>query len=339
VNWTPAIHDLDLATIKGRYDLALGRLDPALIEAGDRLFRRIATDNWALEWSLPRWLGTALGLPPEQTQALILSNVLGLAYVRLQDDVVDGEVDPAIRDKATLLGTALHQQWIARYVPLFDRASPFWDHLETYVGQWLRATLAGNHPDPVRFSIDCQEDLLRLAERGAPLKLCVVAACLLADRGELVAGLAAAVDHLLAAAVLLDHAGDWARDLEAGRFNAFVAYAQTASDRAGRGGVVAEIYAGRSGRPYFALARRQVQIAREKSRVAGIPGLARYLDWLEGEVVRSGQALATTARRRVRAATEQLVWKGGDRDGNPSRIGKVDRQGTDRRELSLSTVE
>jgi hypothetical protein len=339
VNWTPAIHDRDVATIKRRYDLALGRLAPALIEAGERLFAQISTDNWALEWSLPRWLGDALGLPPNLTEALILSNILGLAYVRLQDDVVDGEVDPAIRDVVALLGTALHQQWIARYVPLFDPASPFWDHLETYMGQWLRATLSGNSPDQARFSLDSQEELIRLAERGAPLKLCVVAACLLADRGELVAGLTTAVDHLLAAAVLLDHAGDWAQDLEAGRFNAFVAYAQATSGRAGRGGVVEEIYAGRSGGPYFALARRQVEIAREKSRPAGIPGLDRYLDWLEGEVDRSGRALARMARQRVQAATEQLLGKGGDRDGNKSRIGKADRQSTDRRGFSVATAE
>ena len=62
-----------------------------------------------------------------------------------------------------------------------------------------------------------------LAARGAPLRISAFAMCLLAWRIEAYGALEACLDHALAGLALEDHIGDWRHDLEAGRWNAFVA--------------------------------------------------------------------------------------------------------------------
>ena len=125
--------------------------------------------------------------------------------------------------------------------------------------QWVRATWVSRQEHSKPWTAWGEEDLLILGHRGAPLKICAAAACLLAQRAELIPQLESALDHLLIGAVLLDHALDWADDLAAGRYNAFVAYAsgwpQTAEHLDGQPAAVAEeLLVGKAGQPYFPFA-------------------------------------------------------------------------------------
>ncbi len=63
----------------------------------------------------------------------------------------------------------------------------------------------------------------RLAARGAPLKISAFAVCLLAGRAAVYQALEPCLDHALDALVRYDHMADWSADLEAGRWNAFIA--------------------------------------------------------------------------------------------------------------------
>jgi hypothetical protein len=259
-------------------------------------------------------LGDAFGLQPEVSHALVLSNVFGLAYIRLLDDLVDGEVDQASWKSTILLASALYQQAMLPYTQFFDAKSPFWDYLEQFMAQWRRATLSSNEPPTTDFRSYEEADFLRLAERGAPLKICCAGACLLAGREEVIPTLTSAVDHLLVGAVLLDHARDWADDLATGRYNAFVAYASPQpqvphQQEANRLRVLEEIYLGDAAGPYFDLARKHIQIAIEKARAVDCPGLSQYLISFESQTVTYGERLADEARARLRVAAEQLFSK------------------------------
>ena len=178
----PFLSDPDVIAVRASYCAALERYPPPLADAGRHVLDRVSSSNWTLEWVLPRWLGDAFGLQSDVSHALMLSNVYGLAYIRLQDDLVDGDLDQASRGPAILLATALYHQWMWQYVQLFEATSPFWGHFERFVAQWLRATLDSNRPPASDSRSPTEEDLLRLGERGAPLKICCVGACLLADR-------------------------------------------------------------------------------------------------------------------------------------------------------------
>ena len=221
---------------------------PVLAECGRRLLDRISPPNWTLEWSLPGWLGSALGLDASTIADLTLANVFGLAYIKLQDDLLDGEVGEDDRQAALLLSSVLHRKWLLVYTGLFPGDSPFWGYFEQYMTQWVRATWASRQEHSKPWAAWGEEDLLILGHRGAPLKICAAAACLLAQRAELIPQLESALDHLLIGAVLLDHALDWADDLAAGRYNAFVAYASAlAADVRASGGQPAGGCGGASG--------------------------------------------------------------------------------------------
>jgi hypothetical protein len=311
VNPSPLLSDPDVLTVRASFCDALARFPLPLANAGRHVLDRITTSNWTPEWYLPRWLGDAFGLQPDVCRTLVLCNIYGSAYVRLQDDLADGDVDQASRLLTTCLANALYQQAILQYVRLFERESAFWGYLEQFMAQWLGATLSSNSPDATDFRSYREEDFLRLAERGSGLKVCCAAACLLAGREEVIPILTSALDHFLVAAVLADHACDWADDLAAGRYNAFVAYAsplpQVADQReANRRNVLEEIYLGDAARPYFDVVRRQVRTAFEIARGVGCSGLSEYLLSLEKEVVIYHERLAEEARGRLRAAKEQL---------------------------------
>jgi hypothetical protein len=308
----PCLPDSAVLAAKACYQAALKLAAPDLVSAGERLLARISPPNWALEWSLPTWLGAIWELSPSTVADLVLSNVYGLAYIRLQDDLADGEVAESDLTTALLLSTVLYQRWMLLYVRLFASGSRFWGFLDRYMSQWVRATLRSSKPAQVAFRAYSEADLHALGQRGAPLKICVAGACLLAGQVELIPQLEAALDHLLIGAVLLDHARDWTEDLVAGRYNAFVAHASPLAQaaehvEANRRAVLQELMVGKGARPYFALLRQQLQIAIDGSRAAGVLALADYVTWLRNQADAYGKRAARDARGQLYNLAGQVL--------------------------------
>ena len=119
VKWLPLPSDADMLAVRASYGSALERFPPLLTDDGKRVLDRISSSGWTLEWRLPRWLGDAFGLQSDVSRALVLANVYGLGYVRLQDDLVDGDLCTGCRRSAIPLATALFQQWMPQYVLRF----------------------------------------------------------------------------------------------------------------------------------------------------------------------------------------------------------------------------
>ncbi len=318
----PSLPDAERAAGKARFLADLAALAPALGNTGRRLLTRIVTPNWALEWSLAYWVGTALSLPADVTRELVLSNVYMLAFGRLADDLVDGDEPKG----ALSLAVALYHLWIRQYVRLFASTRPirvaspgsvvgdrraagrFWAYFDDYMTQGLRVTLDGG-PLASNFRSYTEGDFQCLAARGAPLKIGCAAACLLAGRDSDVAVLASVVDLVVSSVVLLDDEFDWVEDLEAGRYNAFVAYCsdlpQTDEQReANRQAVLQEIYLGQAARPYFDLIQERLQQALQTSRSIGCPGLSDFIVWYEREVTACGAWLAQEAKTQLRALVD-----------------------------------
>ena len=128
--------------VKSLYGAALAGEPSVLADCGRRLLDRISPPNWTLEWSLPGWLGNAHGLDTSTIADLTLANVFGLAYIKLQDDLLDGEVGGDDRQAALLLSSVLHRKWLLVYTGFFPGDSPFWRYFEQYMTQWVRATWA-----------------------------------------------------------------------------------------------------------------------------------------------------------------------------------------------------
>ncbi|MCU0501933.1 MAG: hypothetical protein MUC51_09235 [Anaerolineae bacterium] len=293
------------------YLAACSAAPPCLADAAGAWLETIQPPRWALEWSLPFWLGESLGLPSKVTRRLVLSNVVGLAYVRLQDAWADGEILPFRPTVAPLLATLLYRRWMQEYIDLFGSEQKFWAPFDQYLTEWLAATASSNDMPEHSFRDYGPDDFLRLAQRGAPLKVCVAGACVLAGREDLLAALTDAIDHLLVSAVLLDHAQDWSDDLAAGRYNAFVAYAsplpQTPEYRQiNERSIQQEICLHKAGRPYFRVARDHLRIARKRARPANCPDLQRYLSWLDQQAATCGERLAGNAAALLNDAVRRL---------------------------------
>lgn len=189
-----------------------------------RLLERLPPTRWTLEWWLPWWLGQAVGLDPDLTREIVLSNVFGLGSIRLADDLADDEVRPDDVAGARRLAAVLYELALEPYRARFEAGSTLWRHLEARMTAWRaasddgRGTAAGSGtPGPTT----------DLAARGAPLHISAVAVCLLAGRMDVYPTLAACLDGALETLVLYDHVADWEADLDAGRWNAFVATSST----------------------------------------------------------------------------------------------------------------
>jgi hypothetical protein len=200
------VPDLDTAEITVAYRRRVREVRPDLLPMATRLLERLPPERWMLEWHLPWWLGHALGLDRELARALVLSNLFGLGSIRLQDDLADGDIARRHTVKATALASTLYDLALDPY-RTFPVGSRFWPHLERCMTDWRAATGAGG----------------RLAERGAPLKVSAFGVCLLSGRDGVYPTLDRLLDEALEALVLYDHIADWQSDLDAGRWNVFVA--------------------------------------------------------------------------------------------------------------------
>jgi hypothetical protein len=221
-----AVPDLDVAQVAAAWERHVHERCPGQLPLATRLFERLAPERWSLEWRLPSWLGAAFGLDRAIADELVSSNVLGLGSIRLQDDLADGEVAPDEVAGARLLSAALYEAALDPYLARFDRDSGFWGRLDGWMAEWRAATERDGAARDDRLT--ARHDRLavrddRLAARAAPIRISAFAVCLLTDRAEAFPALDRCLDHALEAMVLYDDLADWEADLDAGRWNAFVA--------------------------------------------------------------------------------------------------------------------
>ncbi len=285
---------------------ALDELSPGLGAAGERLLAEHAPSQWPVEWHLPWWLAASLGLAEADWRALTVCNLLGLGYVRIQDRLSEGVDADAVLSGAAILGGACHELALAELARLFPATPGFWRHRHLFMVQWLCALSRDHAPINRPFDAWREQDLARLAWRGAPLKISAAGACLLADRGDLIPTLTDALDQLLVAQVLLDHVDDWRDDLAGGRFNAFVAYAtdspqNAANSEANSRRVLALLMMGDPG-GYFQLVQRHTAQARSLAVQVGCSGLAEYASSLQSEADLGCGRLVGAARSHLQQA-------------------------------------
>ena len=134
---------------------------------------------------------------------------------------------------------------------------------------WL-VHAAGARP-PVRFDPSDSAAVRSLARRGAPLKIGAAAIALLAGRSDALAAFEECLDHALSALVMYDDFSDWRDDADAGRWNAFVAFAGGTRDK-----TMLALLLGRE-RAYANRIRDEAMAAAGLVTQFGCPALANHL--------------------------------------------------------------
>lgn len=283
VNRIPGI---DVERLSAAYEARVRAALHGAFPAELHLSNRLDPGCWALEWSLPTWLGDAFGLEPEVAHEICLSNVLGLASIRLGDDLVDGELPNTLSGLPTAaVSELLYQDALAVYVRLFAPNSKFWAQLELRMSEWRSATTHSQPPG-------------QLAMRGAPLKISAFAICLLMEREREFAAIARCLDHALAAMVLYDSVIDWRDDLAAGRWNPFV---EAAGAQVEVALMTTDVVT-----THFRLIGDELDRAAMLASELGVRGLNEHLTQLAAQLDREGGTLAATYRELMDRAQRLL---------------------------------
>jgi hypothetical protein len=329
-----AVHDaagLDTRAIFEVYRARAAASGAQAMPLALRLWDRLDPTHWSLEWHLPVWLGDAFGLTRDVSSQIVMSNVLGLASIRLRDDLDDGEVDRVDVGAAEALSAAFYRAALEPYSRLFPDGAPFWGHLDRWMTEW-RAT-AREEPSS---GADEESGAWHPASRGAPLKISAFAVCALASRVRDFPSVEACLDDALTAMVLYDHARDWQEDLTAGRWNAFVALSsrhpqQPENRDMNRASVLVAILARGSMARCFARIRARLEGAIATADRLELTELGAYLSGLVATTDREAAVLDARHRRlgtmaasvlfgrlvnlddsvaRARVAAAGRVWRG-----------------------------
>jgi hypothetical protein len=274
-----------------------------------RLWERLDPAHWSLEWHLPVWLGDAFGLTRDLSSQIAMSNVLGLASIRLRDDLDDGEVDRVDIPAAEALSGAFYRAALEPYRQLFPERAFFWGRLDRWMAEWRPAALGERTGGADEGSSE-----RHLASRGAPLKISAFAVCALASRARDFPTVEACLDDALAAMVLYDHARDWQEDLAAGRWNAFVAMSSGHPQKPehrdrNRASVLAAMLARGSLARYFARIRAQLELAIAGANRLELTELAAYLSELRATTEREAAVLDARHRRLGKMAASAVFGK------------------------------
>jgi hypothetical protein len=296
-------------------------MSPGLGVLGCRLLAVYTPEQWPVEWHLPWWLATNLGLPDHHWRALTVCNLLGLGFVQLQDQLAEQKASAAPPAAEIALAGALHEAALAGLAGLFAAKPDFWEHRQDFMAQWRLSLLDDDAALHRPFAYWREPDVLRLAWRGAPLKITAAGACLLAERADLIPRLLDALDHLLAAQVLLDHLDDWREDLAGGRFNAFVAYAsdlpQDATHRDANHQRVLTLLMAGDASDYFDLALRHALTAQSLAAEMGCDALVRYAAcWREGARLGCERLVRMAYQHLTGAVRGVLAPKSTTKDGS-----------------------
>ena len=259
---------VDMSGVAAEYESRVRGIAGGELPEAIRLAGRLDPARWELEWHLATWLGEAFGVDRPTCVEITLSNVLGLAYVRLVDDIADGESEAPV-SKSDELASALYGAALDVYRKRFAVASPFWSQLELRMREWRAATTSNASQS-------------YLAQRGAPLKISAYALCLLAGRDAAFPALASVLDRALTAMVAYDHYIDWREDIAAARWNAFVERAMLTGARPPRTApterdLLVSMLTTDLVEQHFDLIRHELELAANLAAAIGVPGLALHL--------------------------------------------------------------
>src|SRR5215212_6076164 len=117
--------ELDPTAVSAAYERRVAAIAPEQVPGAVRLLDRLDPKRWRLEWHLPLWVGNAFGLDRAISTETAVSNVLGLASLRLRDDLIDGDVDVGDAAGAPVLIATLYEASIDPYRSHFPRGSRF----------------------------------------------------------------------------------------------------------------------------------------------------------------------------------------------------------------------
>ena len=310
----------------------LRQLPEPVSVAGFSLLDEISSQNWYLEWNLPAWIGNCLEIKHEIIDMLTLSNIFGLGFVRLQDRFIDQDSTLDI-DITLALRSFLFNVWLDQYKTLFEPGSVFWGYFEQFLGEWTRSEYEAGGPGEVALvtSLTKRSEELDLnykffARRGAPLKNCCAAACLLSNQVSALPQIQQGCDHLVAGMVLVDHAQDWKEDLYAGRYNAFQNFLGCIAKSTGtelgmnenqsrnyssiEGKIIEQIYIGSKTKGYFELTRDQFRKAKEFFTDIHLMELVNYCNWIEIETTRYQKRQKKSVNQMFKLAADGLLQSG-----------------------------
>jgi hypothetical protein len=305
------LSDPDVIAVRQAYQLALQDLTAPLVEAGQRTLDQISSPNWSLEWFLPRWLGNSYDLPPQTIQELILGNVLGLSFLRLVDGLVDDENQVADPVTSISLATLFYHLALRRYHALLQSHPDVMDAVDDYLRQWANAIHGSNTGFKGGFHALKQDRFQSLAQLGAPLKICCVAACSLAQQEHVREDLLRCIDHYVISAVLLDHYKDWQEDLHAGRTNHFVdalmqGVQETLSGHQLRKRVFEAILTGGGPQGYFSIILEHAQIAQVQASKSSCTDLEDYLNSFYMKIAAHAHRFEQDIEKVLRRAGQQV---------------------------------
>ena len=296
---------VDVAAVDAAFIAAAARACPTELPLVLSIRGRIEPDRWALEWQLAEWLGSAFGADPATRFELTVGNVLGLASIRLSDDLADGAIAAPDREAAPVVAAALREAALDFYRLTFAADSPLWPRADA----WLRQTGAGSLDaagPAAPAGLGSRREAALLAQRGAALKIPAFAFCLLAGRTAAFPALEECLERAVAAMVLYDHFTDWQEDLVAGRWNAFAAHlnpgAIGAAER-GRPKIVSALLAGDLTASYFERCAGHLAAAVEAARRVQVQALADHLLGVARRIDEHGHAVRQHYAGVARQAT------------------------------------
>ena len=282
---------LDCAEVSEEILRWISRREPHVEGIARRHLARLTPDRWTIEWHLPWWLGQRFGLDPELAMALVRSNVLGMLAVRLEDDLEDGEIPASEMAGARLLARVAFDEAVVAYRTWYGTDSPVWEYLHRSMAAW-RTGATGTEP----------------AARGAPIKIAAYGCCLSAGRFDAWPAMEQTLDRAVTALVLCDQFVDWESDLDAGRWNGFVATIvggrqEPAARARNRAAVLTSMLTTNVVREHFDAMRRE---ATEGARLAAELGITQLAAFLETWALRVSEQGANVDER-YRIAADQAT--------------------------------
>jgi hypothetical protein len=271
----------------------LKRQAPTLGASADRWMRSLAADGPPERYFLhPRafpvvllpWLAEAAlrGAPARSFQRdVVYSTITGYYFVRIVDDLMDGE---ALAPQIVPLLIILHAEFEQTYYHYFPDGHPFWDALAR--GSYQAAETASL--DAGRRRITRGQFLATSARKVAGAKIPIAAVCHRYSQPELLQPWSAFVDLLGRWHQMLNDMLGWSRDLQRGTATYFLT---EAGNRAGSGASIAEWVIGQGyawGMSELAPWMADLQAA---ARGLGSPALVAYLEGREHDLLAAWEDL------------------------------------------------
>ncbi|TYQ16550.1 UNVERIFIED_CONTAM: geranylgeranyl pyrophosphate synthase [Acetivibrio alkalicellulosi] len=177
------------------------------------VFNEKASKNYIC-YLLSFWINHQCKGQIEICRRIAIANTFMMLFAFIQDDVIDGEMEPQIIREMLSLGNLFFSEFMGIYREVFKDKPGIWNYYELYMKNWCRGIFFEQKNISTKIELVEDETVCLITDRAELVKVSAAAICVLSEKEEMIDIYSKSIERVLFSLQIADDYIDWKEDIK-----------------------------------------------------------------------------------------------------------------------------